>query len=292
LSENEVRPGWLRKEKRLSPEVLATRRKVKTLGLHTVCQSARCPNVGECFCSGNATFLILGERCTRDCAFCAVDHGSPGAPDPEEGRKIAAYIEAAGTRFAVITSVTRDDLADGGAGHFERVVRDIRSRLPKLGIELLVPDFKGRPDLIARVAGLPIEVFGHNLETVPRLYAQIRRGADYARSLTLLRRAAAVLPAGRLLKTGIMLGLGEKPEDLDPLFADLVTCGVDILTMGQYLRPTQKNSPVRRYYHPDEFAALKSRAEKQGIPTVVAGPYVRSSYLAEEHYLSTLRKSV
>jgi lipoic acid synthetase len=292
LSENEVRPLWLRKGNRLSEEVLATRRSVKSLGLHTVCQSARCPNVSECFCAGNATFLILGDRCTRDCAFCAVGHGSPADPDPDEGKKIARYIKSTRTRFAVITSVTRDDLGDGGAAHFERVVNDIKKALPDVSIELLVPDFSGKSIPIARVAGLPIEVFGHNLETVPRLYPHIRRGADYTRSLDLLRQAASLLPAGRLLKTGIMLGLGEEPDDLDMLFADVAACGVDILTLGQYLRPGQDNTPVRRYYHPEEFAELKTRAEAQGITTVVAGPYVRSSYLAEEHYLSTLGKSV
>lgn len=292
MSETEHRPEWLKKPRRLSEAVMATRRAVKNLELHTVCQSARCPNISECFCAGNATFLILGDRCTRDCAFCAVDHGSPGEPDPEEGRRIVRYLEDTSTRFAVITSVTRDDLADGGAAHFERVVHDIKKSLPGVGIELLVPDFRGRADLIARVAGLPVEVFGHNLETVSRLYSRVRRGAGYDRSLELLRQAGALLPAGRLLKSGIMLGLGEEPEDLEVLFADLAACGVEILTMGQYLRPAPKNSPVRRYYRPEEFEELKRRAEARGICTVVAGPYVRSSYLAEEHYLSTLRKSV
>jgi len=292
LSESEVRPEWLKKRQPLSEAVMATRRAVKNLGLHTVCQSARCPNISECFCSGNATFLILGDHCTRNCAFCAVEHGKPSSPDPEEGKKIVRYIEGAGTRYAVITSVTRDDLEDGGAAHFERVVRDIKNSLPEVGIELLVPDFHGRADLITRIAALPIQVFGHNLETVSSLYPRIRAGAGYERSLELLRTAAAVLPPDRLLKSGIMLGLGESRGDLEVLFDDLAACGVRILTMGQYLRPTRENTTVSRYYHPDEFAELKSLAEAREITTVVAAPYVRSSYLAEEHYLATLRKSV
>ena len=282
------RPDWLRKPLRLSPEVLKLRREIGSLGLATVCQSARCPNLGECYCAGIATFLILGERCTRGCAFCAVRHGAPGAPDPAEGSRIAAFIKAHSLRFAVITSVTRDDLQDGGAGHFGRVVRDIRAELPRVGLELLVPDFLGRPGTVEAVASLPVQVFAHNMETVRELYPQIRRGADYERSLEVLRRAARGCAPGVRLKSGIMVGLGEQAEQLEGLFADLAAAGVQMLTIGQYLRPTGFNAPVIRYYKPEEFEHLRALAAGRGIPTVVAGPYVRSSYLAEQAFQASV----
>ena len=282
------RPDWLRKPLRLSPEVLKLRREIGSLGLATVCQSARCPNLGECYCAGIATFLILGERCTRGCAFCAVRHGVPEAPDPAEGSRIAAFIKAHSLRFAVITSVTRDDLQDGGAGHFCRVVRDIRAELPRVGLELLVPDFQGRPGTVEAVASLPVQVFAHNMETVRELYPQIRRGADYERSLEVLRRAARGRAPGVRLKSGIMVGLGEQSAQLEALFADLAATGVQILTIGQYLRPTGFNAPVIRYYKPEEFEHLRALAAGRGIPTVVAGPYVRSSYLAEQAFRASV----
>ncbi len=282
------RPDWLRKPLRLGPEVLKLRREIGGLGLSTVCESARCPNLGECYCAGMATFLILGEHCTRGCAFCAVRHGQPEAPDPAEGSKIAAFIRAHSIRFAVITSVTRDDLPDGGAGHFAQVVRDIRVELPEVGLELLVPDFLGRPGAVEGVAALPVQVFAHNMETVRELYPQVRQGADYERSLEVLRRAARAAPPGRRLKSGIMVGLGEQGGQLAGLFSDLAAAGVQILTIGQYLRPTGFNAPVIRYYKPEEFEHLRALAAARGIPTVVAGPYVRSSYLAEQAFLASL----
>jgi lipoic acid synthetase len=278
------RPEWLRKQKRLSSEVLQTLREIDHLGLHTVCESARCPNLGECYQRGNATFLILGDRCTRNCGFCAVEHGPPLPPDREEGRKIARYIEVAEIRFAVITSVTRDDLPDGGAAHFVRVVRDIRASHPAVGLELLVPDFQGRQESIETVAGTSIQVFAHNVETVQGLYHRVRAGADYRRSLELLRLAGAAKGPKVKLKSGIMVGLGESGEELRRLFADLAVAGVQILTIGQYLIPSKKNNPVVRYYKPEEFDALKVQAEHEGIPCVLAGPYVRSSYLAEQAF--------
>jgi lipoic acid synthetase len=286
------RPPWLRKEKKLSPEVLRTLREIDNLGLHTVCESARCPNLGECYQRGNATFLILGERCTRNCGFCAVDHGPPSLLDPEEGVKIAQYIELARIRFAVITSVTRDDLPDGGAAHFVRVVEDIRARLSAVGLELLVPDFRGRGESIDAVAALPIDVFAHNVETVEALYSRVRNGADYRRSLELLSRAGTARRPGVRLKSGMMVGLGESPEQLDRLFGDLAAVGVEILTIGQYLIPSKKNTPIVRYYNPEEFNELKVRAENEGIPYVLAGPYVRSSYMAEKAFLESVQKSV
>lgn len=278
------RPAWLRKRLHLSPEVLKVRREIGGLGLSTICESARCPNLGECYCAGIATFLILGERCTRNCAFCAVAHGEPEAPDAAEGSKIARFIREHSIRFAVLTSVTRDDLEDGGAGHFCRVVTDIRAELPSVGLELLVPDFRGRRDAVERVARLPVQVLAHNLETVRELYATVRRGADYERSLRLLRAAGGARAAGVRLKSGIMVGLGESQEQLERLFSDLAAAGVEILSIGQYLRPTRDNAPVVRYYNPEEYEGLEARAHELGIRTVVAGPYVRSSYLAEQAY--------
>ncbi len=283
------RPQWLRKQKKLSPVVIKTKKVIMNLGLNTVCESARCPNLSECFSNGNATFLILGDHCTRNCAFCAVDHGLPVAPDKDEGKRIIRYIEALNIRFAVITSVTRDDLEDGGASHFIRVVWDIKEALPEVKIELLVPDFRGELEYIERVADLPIEVFAHNVETVPSLYPGVRRGADYWRSLQVLKIARS---QDMLLKSGIMVGLGENDDELSQVFKDLSSCGVDVLTIGQYLRPGRDNLPVRRYYSPDEFIGLKEKALRCGIRSVVSGPYVRSSYLAEKNYSETLRKNV
>jgi lipoic acid synthetase len=281
------RPEWLRKVQHLSPEVLKTRREIGALGLRTVCQSARCPNLGECYCAGVATFLILGDRCTRGCAFCAVEHGSAGEPDPREGTAIAGYIRKRSIRFAVITSVTRDDLADGGASHFVRVTMDIRAQLPLVGLELLVPDFRGLLSSVEAVAGLPIQVFAHNVETVPELYPRIRKGADYRRSLAVLQAAGRTLRPEARLKSGIMVGLGESLEQLEMLFGDLAGCGVDILTIGQYLQPTRVNEPVIRYYNPEEYERLRLMAGGLGIRTVVAGPYVRSSYLAEQAFVAS-----
>jgi lipoic acid synthetase len=279
------RPEWLRKVQRFGPEVLRTRREIAALGLHTVCESARCPNLGECYRAGVATFLILGERCTRDCAFCAVQHGAPREPAPGEGARIARWIRERSIRYAVITSVTRDDLPDGGASHFVRVIGDIRAELPEVGLELLVPDFRGLSSAVEAVAGLPIQVFAHNMETVRELYPRIRRGADYERSLAVLKAACRTLRTGTRLKSGIMVGLGESEAHLGKLFADLASCGVEILTIGQYLQPTRVNEPVVRYYNPEEYERLRLMAGEVGIRTVVAGPYVRSSYLAEQAFV-------
>jgi lipoic acid synthetase len=290
-----IRPDWLRKQKRLTPEVMKIRRQIDELGLHTVCESARCPNLGECYACGNATFLILGDHCTRNCAFCAVEHGPPEAPDIREGEKIARYIRANKIRYAVLTSVTRDDLPDGGAAHFRRVVRDLKRLLPAVQIELLVPDFLGRQESVESVATLPIQVFAHNVETVPELYPRIRRGADYRRSLEVLKIAASFRngqggPAGQLprIKSGIMVGLGETRDQLQRLFDDLAAVSVEILTIGQYLQPSKFNAPVHRYYEPDEYELLREKAVARGIRHVVAGPYVRSSYLAEGAYRGSL----
>jgi lipoyl synthase len=284
MSDTARRPAWLRKETLLTPEVIAHRERIARLGLHTVCSSARCPNLSECFQAGNATFLILGDRCTRDCAFCAIGHG-PGAPvDPEEGKLIAGHMKAGGIRYAVITSVTRDDMDDGGAAHFAAVVAAIRAELPDAGLELLVPDFRGDAAAVDLAVDLPIQVFAHNLETVPSLYARARKGAEYRRSLAVLARAAARRRPGTRIKTGVMVGLGERREELAELFADAAGAGVQIVTIGQYLRPSWDALPVARYVTPAEFEELGALARARGIPVAVAGPYVRSSYLAERAF--------
>jgi len=282
------RPEWLKKKKVLSPEVLKTKKKIKNLGLYTVCESASCPNISECFMRGTASFLILGNYCTRNCAFCDVKHGMPMEIDYEEGKKIALYMKEINIKYAVITSVTRDDLPDGGASHFVRVVKDIKSLLPSVKVELLVPDFKGDRDAVGTVMDMDICVFSHNLETVSRLYSEVRKGADYKRSLNVLKYAKKIAGNGIFIKSGIMVGLGETSEELDSTFSDLAGVGVDILTIGQYLRPSKENIPVSRYIKPVEFEIFKEKAENAGIPVVVAGPYIRSSYLAEEAYLKCI----
>jgi lipoic acid synthetase len=285
-----ARPPWLRKQKRLTPEVMRTRRHIEELGLHTVCESARCPNLGECYACGNATFLILGDHCTRNCAFCAVEHGTPQAPDEWEGQKIADYIRSNNIRYAVLTSVTRDDLPDGGAAHFSRVVKDLKRLIPSVQIELLVPDFQGRRESVESVAQLPIQVFAHNVETVKELYPEIRRGANYRRSLEVLKIALELRGERGLprIKSGFMVGLGETEDQLQGLFEDLAAVPVEILTIGQYLQPSKFNAPVHRYYEPDEYELLREKAVACGIRHVVAGPYVRSSYLAETAYRGSL----
>jgi len=234
--------------------------------------------------------MILGDHCTRDCAFCAVDHGPPQVPDAQEGEKIAAYVRINEIRYAVITSVTRDDLPDGGAVHFCRVVADLKRLLPALQIELLVPDFQGRRESVEVVAALPIQVFAHNVETVQELYRRVRRGADYLRSLEVLKLVASLRSGQELprIKSGIMVGLGETEDQLKRLFEELAAVPVEILTIGQYLQPSKFNAPVHRYYEPDEYELLREKAVACGIRHVVAGPYVRSSYLAERSYRDSL----
>ncbi|NOY08921.1 MAG: lipoyl synthase [Spirochaetes bacterium] len=282
------KPEWLRKKKTLSPEVIETKRKIKGLGLYTVCEAASCPNISECFLRGTASFMILGRYCTRNCAFCDVRHGIPTDIDNEEGIRIAAYIREMDIRYAVITSVTRDDLPDGGASHFAHVVEDIKKSVPQVTIELLVPDFNGSHSSVAEVMNTGIGVFSHNLETVPRMYPDVRAGADYFRSLEILEYAKSIGKTNILIKSGIMTGLGETADELDMIFKDIASAGVDILTIGQYLQPSKENLHVSRYVSPDEFEKLKLNAKKRGIPVIIAGPYIRSSYMAEEAYLQCI----
>ena len=248
--------------------------------LHTVCEEAHCPNIGECWEAGTATFMILGDTCTRACGFCAVKTGRPGALDRLEPMRVAKAVREMDLTHAVVTSVNRDDEADGGASIFAATIRWIRRLSPETSVEVLTPDFMGNWDALATVMEARPEILNHNTETVPRLYRRVRPKARYERTLELLRRAKE-LDRGTVTKSGLMVGLGETKHELLMVFSDLVDAGVDVLTLGQYLRPSAKHLPLVRYYHPDEFAALREDALALGFRHVEAGPLVRSSYHAE-----------
>ncbi len=252
-------------------------------GLHSVCRSAACPNQGECWSKGTATFMILGERCTRDCAFCNVTPGDPLPPDPAETEKVARAVAELGLRHAVITSVTRDDLADGGAAAFAAATAAIRAAAPCCRIELLIPDLQGDRQALAAILAAAPDLLGHNLETVPRRYPAARQGADYHRSLELLAAARTLAPAIPT-KSGLMLGLGESRAELLAVAADLRAAGCAYLTVGQYLAPTRRHHPVARYVPPEEFAALRDELLALGFTHVEAGPLVRSSYHADRQF--------
>jgi lipoyl synthase len=249
------------------------------LGLHTVCHEANCPNRGECFGRGTAVFLILGPNCTRNCGFCNVVTGRPLSVDPDEPRRVAEASAKLQLRHVVITSVTRDDLLDGGASQFAQAITAVRSVLPNSTIEVLTPDFQGKESALETVLVARPDVFNHNVETVPRLYARVRPQADYRRSLALLKKAGE-LP-GAKIKSGLMVGLGEQNEELKQVFADLANSRVSLLTIGQYLAPSTRHLPIERFVPPEEFATLQQEAEAAGIGAVFAGPLVRSSYLAD-----------
>ena len=252
-------------------------------GLHSVCRSAACPNQGECWSQGTATFMILGERCTRDCAFCNVSAGRPLPPDPAEAGKVARAVAELGLRHAVITSVTRDDLADGGATAFAAVIAAIRSAAPACRIELLIPDLAGDRQALATILAAAPHLLGHNLETVPRLYPAARQGADYQRSLALLAAARQLAPAIPT-KSGLMLGLGETRSELLSTATDLRAAGCAYLTLGQYLAPTRHHHPVVRFVPPEEFVALREELLPLGFSHIEAGPLVRSSYHADRQF--------
>ncbi len=275
-------PPWLKVRAPGGPEFAETMSTVRALGLHTVCQEARCPNIGECWGHRTATFMLLGDTCTRNCGFCAVTHGRPLAVDAGEPLRVAEAVARLGLRHVVVTSVNRDDLPDGGAAHFAATARALRRLLPACRIEVLVPDFQGNLASVAEVVASPIDVFNHNLETVPRLYRRVRAGARYERSLAVLR-AAREGQGGLLTKSGLMLGLGETEEELLRVFSDLRAIGCDILTLGQYLRPSRDHLPVERYVPPEEFTDLRAEALALGFRHVEAGPLVRSSYHAWSH---------
>jgi len=250
--------------------------------LHTVCEEATCPNIGECFGNGTATFMILGDLCTRRCPFCDVGHGKPLPPDAEEPEKLARTIAAMKLKYVVITSVDRDDLRDGGAQHFADCIRKVREYSPRTKIEVLVPDFRGRLDIALDIlAATPPDVMNHNMETVPRLYRQARPGADYANSLQLLKAFKARVP-GVPTKSGLMVGLGETDEEILATLRDLRAHGVEMLTIGQYLAPSGHHLPVLRYVHPDIFAMYAREAEAMGFTHAASAPLVRSSYHADQ----------
>ncbi|HWR96945.1 MAG TPA: lipoyl synthase [Candidatus Methanoperedens sp.] len=275
------KPAWVLPSHRDPAGGHAVRRLMRELGLATVCESARCPNRGECLGEGTATFLILGGACTRRCGFCAVAKGAPSPPDPGEPARVAAAVRRLGLAYAVVTSVTRDDLPDGGAAQFAAAVGAIRGACPQTLVEVLVPDFGGAPAALEAVLAAGPAVLNHNLETVPRLYPRVRPGAVYERSLALLRRARASAP-GVPTKSGLMVGLGEEIDEIVAVLRDLAAAGVSALTIGQYLQPGRDNLPVERYLAPEEFAALAQAGRAAGIARVAAGALVRSSYRARE----------
>ncbi|WP_432453722.1 MULTISPECIES: lipoyl synthase [unclassified Agarivorans] len=276
------KPDWMRiKLPSDSTRINEIKSAMRKHDLHSVCEEASCPNLAECFNHGTATFMIMGDICTRRCPFCDVGHGKPLALDQEEPVKLAATIADMKLRYVVITSVDRDDLRDGGAGHFAECVKEIRSRSPKIQIETLVPDFKGRMDKALEILdGNPPDVFNHNLETAPGLYKQVRPGSDYQWSLTLLKRFKELHP-NIPTKSGLMMGLGETNEEILQVMQDLRDHGVTMLTLGQYLQPSRHHLPVARYVPPEEFDELRKQAEAMGFTHAACGPLVRSSYHAD-----------
>ncbi len=277
----EPKPEWLKVRAPGSENYLRLKDVMRDLRLNTVCEDAHCPNIGECWHHGTATFMILGDVCTRACAYCAVAHGKPNELDVAEPARVAEAIERMRLQYAVITSVDRDDLADGGASMFAETIRVTRARVPGCRIEVLIPDFQGLEASLRDVLDAGPDVLNHNIETVPRLYRMARSGGKYPRSLELLDRSRRYAPA-IATKTGIMVGLGEERDEIVAVFDDLRQVGVSILTIGQYLRPSMKHAPMARYYHPDEFANLKQEALARGFVHVESGPLVRSSYHAHE----------
>jgi len=277
-------PPWLKKRLPHGGAVAETRAILEELGLETVCRSAHCPNLPECFARHTATFMILGSRCTRNCRFCAVDHGDPDPVREDEPQAVAEAAVRMNLRHVVVTSVTRDDLPRGGAGHFARVIRAVRRRLPDARVEVLTPDFQGDRFALQAVIEAEPDIFNHNVETVPRLYPDLRPQADYARSLEVLRLAGEFASSGGrriYTKSGLMVGCGETREELLALFGDLRRGGCEILTIGQYLAPSGSHFPVRKFVPPEEFAELEAEARGSGFSAVASGPFVRSSYNAQ-----------
>jgi lipoic acid synthetase len=274
-------PAWARKGSPLVPAARDVRVLLREERLTTVCEEARCPNLGECFTRRTATFMLLGDRCTRRCHYCSVVTERPLPPDPQEPERVAAAAARLGLRYVVLTSVARDDLRDGGAGHFAASVRALRARLPAARVEVLTPDFRGDEAALATVLDAAPDVFNHNIETVPRLFPSLRPQGGYALSLELLAAARRLQPEIPT-KSGLMLGLGETVDEVAGVLRELRAAGVAVLTLGQYLRPTRDHAPVARYLEPAEFAELERHARSLGFPTVYAGVFVRSSFNAEE----------
>jgi len=290
------RPEWLRIKLATPESFRQVRGLVEKLHLNTVCEEARCPNIYECWGEhGPATFMILGDICTRRCGFCAVATGKPGLVDPEEPKNVAEAVAKMGLRHAVLTSVDRDDLDDGGARHWAAVVEAVHERNPETAVEVLTPDFRGVGDALDVVLAARPEIFSHNVETVPRMYKKARPGSSYERTLALLADAAGRRDRGEYegrVKTGLMVGIGERREELYETLRDVRSAGVEVLTLGQYLQPTTKHLPVDRYVPPEEFAEYKRFALELGFAHCESGPLVRSSYHAHEHVGGTLREPV
>jgi lipoic acid synthetase len=274
-------PEWLRKPETHHVSVHELKQGLRRLDLETVCESARCPNLHECFHRGTATFMILGGVCTRGCGFCSVVKGRPAPLDPQEPAHVARMAAEMRLRYVVVTSVNRDDLADGGSAHFAETVRQIRRAAPEAGIEVLTPDFLGDLDAVARVLDAAPNVFNHNMETVARLYARVRPGAEYRRSLGVLESARRRAAPESLVKSGLMVGLGERPDEVEELLRELRAAGVDVVTIGQYLQPTRRNLPVAAFIPPSQFDAYRDYGLSIGFRMVFSGPLVRSSYMAE-----------
>ncbi len=288
------KPYWLRKKIDHTEEIHMVKSILGTLALHTVCKSARCPNLSECFHNKRAAFLILGNICTRNCRFCSIEKAGEAPlppPDKTEPERLVDAVRFLGLRYVVITSVTRDDLADGGAKQFAGTVKLLRKYDPKIKIEVLTPDFLGSRDAIDTVAESGPDVFNHNVETVPRLYAHIRPGADYKRSVDFLAYIHRTYPS-TYLKSGLMVGLGETEEEIVQVLSDLRTTGCSAVTIGQYLQPGSGNAPVVEYVRPEVFSFYREKAEKMGFSYIASGPYVRSSYMAHEGYNTLVRYEV
>ena len=277
-----ARPEWLKVRLPMGPEHEKLRRLMRAKSLHTVCEEAHCPNMAECWGAGTATFMILGDTCTRSCGFCAVKTGRPGVVDEDEPARVGAAVAQMALGHAVVTSVNRDELPDGGASLFVATIREIRRQSPGTTVEVLIPDFTGDPDALDAVLAEKPEILNHNVETVERLYPRVRPQARYARSLGVLRRTKERSP-DLVCKSGIMVGLGETPDEVHATMLDIARQGTDILTVGQYLRPSPVHLPIERYWTPDEFAELARAGEAMGLRHVEAGPLVRSSYHAERH---------
>ena len=287
-SENDVsprKPEWLKQHLPSGPGFGRVNTLLRKQGLHTVCEEANCPNRGECFSNQTATFLILGQKCSRDCRFCAVEPGADGSLDSGEPQRVAQAAQELGLDYVVLTSVTRDDLSDAGAGQFAATVKRIRELNPSAQVEVLVPDFQGSRKALETVLEARPDVLNHNLETVERLYPLARPQADYERSLELLRTCRYIAP-DLPLKSGMMLGLGESIREVEQAVRDLVASDCSILTLGQYLQPTNRHLPVQRFLHPEEFEALKETAYHAGMEQIASGPFVRSSYRARELFAS------
>jgi lipoic acid synthetase len=280
-----VKPSWLKVRAPGSPEYLETKKIVKDLKLHTVCEEAMCPNIGECWSHHTATFMIMGELCTRKCHFCSVKKGTSEtlvALDPNEPERVGVAVKELGLKHAVVTSVDRDDVADNGASHFLKTVASIKRHAPGCKVELLIPDLKGCREDLATILSAKIDVLNHNIETVPRLYKKVRPGAGYIRSLSIHRWAKEIDPS-TVTKSGIMVGLGETKDEVLSVMDDMRAVGIDVMTIGQYLRPSDKQLPVRAFITPEEFKEYEEEGLKRGFRFVESGPFVRSSYHAWKH---------